>query len=117
MNTFVHLLEKHNGKYRNSLERGRLTTLQINMGNLCNQSCSHCHIEASPQGKNIMSKKVVDDILNFLSRHKIQTLDITGGAPELNLNFDYLVTSSRPLANELIIRSNLTVLFEKGKGY
>ena len=115
MNTFVHLLEKHNGKYRNSLERGRLTTLQVNMGNLCNQSCRHCHIEASPQGKNIMSKKIVEDILKFLSKYKIESLDITGGAPELNPHFDYLVSSGRGLVDELIVRSNLTVIFEPDK--
>lgn len=116
MNAFLSVLEKRDIK-KDVLRRGQLTTLQVNMGNLCNQSCAHCHIEASPQGKNIMSKKVVDDILDFLLLHEIQILDITGGAPELNQNFDYLVTSSRPLVNELIVRSNLTVLFEKGKGY
>lgn len=116
MNAFLTALEKHDIE-KDSLRRGQLTTLQVNMGNLCNQSCTHCHIEASPQGKNIMSKKVVDDILSFISRYKIKTLDITGGAPELNPNFDYLVTSSRLLVNELIVRSNLTILFEKGKDY
>lgn len=116
MNAFLAALDKHDIK-SDTLKRAGVTTLQVNMGNLCNQSCAHCHIEASPQGKNIMSKKVVDDILNFLSRHKIRTLDITGGAPELNQNFDYLVTSSKSLVNELIVRSNLTVLFEKGKDY
>jgi len=116
MNAFLSALEKHDIE-KDALRRGQLTTLQVNMGNLCNQSCTHCHIEASPQGKDIMSKKVVDDILIFISGYKIQTLDITGGAPELNPNFDYLVTSVRPLVNELIVRSNLTVLFEKGKDY
>lgn len=116
MNAFLSVLEKHDiGK--DILRRGQLTTLQVNMGNLCNQSCVHCHIEASPQGKDIMSKKVVDDILSFASRNKIKTLDITGGAPELNPNFDYLVTQARTLVEDLIVRSNLTILFEKGKEY
>lgn len=114
MNAFLNILEKHEIK-RNILKRGALTTLQVNMGDLCNQSCGHCHIEASPKGKNIMSRKVADDILYFLKVNRIKTLDITGGAPELNPNFDYFVESARSLVDELIVRSNLTVLFEKGK--
>src|SRR3989338_2245670 len=116
MNTFSATLEKHDIKC-DSLKRGILTTLQVNMGDLCNQSCQHCHIEASPSGKNIMSKEVVDDILRFLSRHKIETLDITGGAPELNPHFDCFIKSARPLVKKLIVRSNLTVFFESGKKY
>lgn len=116
MNAFLSALEKHDIE-KDVIRRELLTTLQVNMGNLCNQNCAHCHIEASPQGKDIMSKEVVERILSFLSRDKIQTLDITGGAPELNPNFDYLVTSARPFVEDLIVRSNLTILFEKGKEY
>jgi len=115
MNAFLNVLEKHKIK-RNALCRGELTTLQVNMGDLCNQVCAHCHIEASPKGKKIMSRKVADDIVTFLKNNKMRTLDITGGAPELNPNFEYFVESARPLVDELIVRSNLTVLFEKGKG-
>ncbi|MBI5624350.1 MAG: arsenosugar biosynthesis radical SAM protein ArsS [Elusimicrobia bacterium] len=114
MNTFTGVLQEHDID-KAVLRRGRLTTLQVNMGNLCNQSCRHCHIEASPDGKNLMSRKVVDEILEFLSRNKLQTLDVTGGAPELNPHFEQLVASGRPLVEELIVRSNLTVLLEKGK--
>jgi arsenite methyltransferase len=114
MNAFLNILEKHEIE-RTALCRGKLTTLQVNMGDLCNQSCAHCHIEASPKGKKIMPRKVVDDILTFLKANKIKTLDITGGAPELNPNFEYFVESARPLVDELIVRSNLTVLFEKDK--
>ncbi|HAZ10560.1 MAG: hypothetical protein A2047_02375 [Omnitrophica bacterium GWA2_41_15] len=114
MNAFVKVLDKHNVKYKDMLRRERLTTLQANMGNLCNQSCLHCHMNASPQGKNIMSRKRVNDILKYLSEHKGLILDITGGAPELNPNFDYLVKSARSLVNEIIVRSNLTVIFEPG---
>lgn len=116
MNAFLSVLEKNNIK-RDSLRRGALNTLQVNMGDLCNQNCAHCHIEASPKGKNIMSRKVVERILDFLRKNRIKTLDITGGAPELNPDFDYFVESARPLVEELIVRSNLTVLFEKGKGH
>ena len=114
MNEFLSVLERH-GIQKDILRRGRLTTLQVNMGDLCNQSCSHCHIEGSPKGKKIMSRKAADAILNFLKNNKMRTLDITGGAPELNPNFEYFVESARPLVNELILRSNLTVLLEKGK--
>lgn len=116
MNAFLDVLEKHEIE-RSALERGLLTTLQVNMGDLCNQSCLHCHIKASPQGKNIMSRKVVGDILSFLKSNHIKTLDITGGAPELNPNFDYFIKSARPLVGELIVRSNLTVLLEENKEY
>ena len=116
MNAFLGVLEKHDVK-RDLLKRGKLTTLQVNLGDLCNQSCAHCHIDASPSGKKVMSRKVVDDILGFLKSNKIKTLDITGGAPELNPNFDYLVRSARGLVDELIVRSNLSVFFEPGKEY
>lgn len=99
------------------MKRKELSILQVNMGDLCNQSCRHCHIEASPQGKRIMPADVVEGILGFLKKYEVHTLDITGGAPELNPNFDYFVRSARPLVNELIVRSNLTVFFDPGKEY
>jgi radical SAM/Cys-rich protein len=103
----------------NSIKLGReaIKTLQVNMGNLCNQSCMHCHIGASPDGKKIMSKDIVDDILTFLKENKGLILDITGGAPELNPEFDYLVQGARSLVKEIIVRSNLTVIFEPNKEY
>lgn len=114
MNAFLTVLKKHE-LGQNAPKRQRLTTLQVNMGDLCNQSCAHCHIEASLKGKKVMSRKVVDGILAFLRANKMKTLDITGGAPELNSHFEYLVEAARPLVGELIVRSNLTVLLEKGK--
>lgn len=114
MNAFLNILERHEIR-QNALKRGALTTLQVNMGDLCNQSCSHCHIEASPKGKKIMPRKVMDDISAFLKNNKVRTLDITGGAPELNPNFEYFIESARPFVDELIVRSNLTALFERGK--
>jgi len=114
MNAFLTVLKKHEiGMH--ALQRERLTTLQLNMGDLCNQACAHCHIKASLKGKKVMSRKVVDRILTFLKANKMKTLDITGGAPELNPHFEYLVEAARPLVGELIVRSNLTVLLEKGK--
>jgi radical SAM/Cys-rich protein len=74
-------------------------------------------VDASPQGKKIMSRQVIDSIIEFLLLNKDLTLDITGGAPELNPNFDYFIKRARPLVKEIIVRSNLTVLFEPGKEY
>ncbi len=116
MSSFVSVLEEHDLSPQ-VLARSGLTTLQLNLGNLCNQSCRHCHIGASPKGKKIMSKKVINDILKFVSKYEIETLDITGGAPELNPHFDYLVTSARLKVEEIIVRSNLTVLLTPGKEY
>jgi len=116
MNAFLNTLEKHAIK-KETLRRYKLTTLQVNLGNLCNQSCRHCHVEASPLGGNIMQLKIIEDTIKFLASNKIKTLDITGGAPEMNPYFDYFVKSARVLVDELIVRSNLTVFFEPGKEY
>lgn len=114
MNLFQDALKEH-AHDQDILKRRKLTTVQVNLGDFCNQSCSHCHVGASPLGEKNMSREVVDHILHFLSRYKIQTLDITGGAPELNPHFTYLVSKARPLVEALIVRSNLTVLFEKAQ--
>lgn len=114
MNAFLSTLKEYDIKYRDYLKRDKLNTLQINLGNLCNQNCAHCHVGASPNGKNIMSKEVIDDILMFISKYSIKTLDITGGAPEMNKEFKYLVENARTRVDELIVRSNLTILNEEG---
>jgi radical SAM/Cys-rich protein len=118
MNAFLSALEASEIPQADaSLKRAKLSTLQINLGNLCNQSCKHCHVEASPQGKKVMSPAVIDSILKFLMHNQDLVLDITGGAPELNSHFDYLIINARPLVKEIIVRSNLTVFFEGGKEY
>ena len=118
MNAFLSTLDACGiSKEDPCLKRSELTTLQINMGNLCNQNCAHCHVGASPQGNKVMSREVIDSILKFLSKNKGLVLDITGGAPELNPNFDYFIVKARPSVKEIIVRSNLTVLYEKGKEY
>jgi radical SAM/Cys-rich protein len=100
-----------------NLKRGRLEVLQVNMGNLCNQSCRHCHIEGSPQGNKVMSVQIIERIVEFLKKNQGLALDITGGAPELNPHFDYFINRIHPLVKEIIVRSNLTVYFEPGKEY
>ena len=117
MKEFLSVLEKYDINYKDTFKRRVLTTLQVNIGNLCNQSCLHCHIDASPQGKNIMSKRVIDDILEYISKYRLEALDVTGGAPELNPHFDYFIVKARRLCKDVIVRSNLTVFFESGKGY
>lgn len=97
------------------MKRGQLSILQVNLGNLCNQKCKHCHIDASPKGKKVMTRKTIDDVLHFLSQNKGLTLDVTGGAPELNPDFEYFIEKAKPLTKEIIVRSNLTVYFEQGK--
>ncbi len=118
MNAFVEVLRSNKiSEEDSSFKRAKLTTLQVNMGNLCNQRCKHCHVDASPRGGKIMSRKVIDSILKFLPQNTGLILDITGGAPELNPHFNYLVINAHPLVKEIIVRSNLTVFFEPGKDY
>src|ERR1700757_420232 len=97
------------------LRRREVTTLQINVGKLCNQACHHCHVEAGPKRTEIMPATVVERVLTLLAATpEIQTVDITGGAPELNENFRLLVSESRRMQKQVIDRCNLTVLFEPG---
>lgn len=98
-----------------ALRRGRLDTLQINVGYRCNQSCVHCHVNAGPNRTEEMSADVADMVLAFLSRQRITTLDITGGAPELNAQFRRLVAGARDLGVRVMDRCNLTVLHEPGQ--
>ncbi len=96
------------------LRRTRLETLQVNLGYKCNQSCLHCHVNAGPQRTELMSRETVADVLVFLQVSRIRTLDITGGAPELNPHFRELVTRARELGVHVIDRCNLTILLEPG---
>lgn len=118
MNAFLSVVKSHKiTDTTNIFKRTSLKILQVNMGNLCNQSCWHCHIDASPNGKKVMAKQVVDNIIGFLFLNRGLVLDITGGAPELNPHFDYFLLNARLLVKEIIVRSNLTVFFEPGKSY
>lgn len=92
------------------LARRRIDTLQVNVGYRCNQSCVHCHVSASPHRTEEMSGETVDLVLAVLARRPIATLDITGGAPELNPHFRRLVRAARDLGVRVIDRCNLTIL-------
>ena len=98
------------------LRRGATTTLQINVGKLCNQACQHCHVEAGPKRTERMSAEVAQRVLWLLERSPgITTVDLTGGAPELNANFRPLVSAARAMGRTVLDRCNLTVFFEPGE--
>jgi radical SAM/Cys-rich protein len=97
------------------LRRGRLDTLQVNVGYRCNQSCVHCHVNAGPSRSEEMSAAVIDVVLAFLARKGVRTLDITGGAPELNPHFRRLVRSARAMGVRVTDRCNLTVMEVAGQ--
>jgi len=97
-----------------AINRGRLETLQANLGYLCNQSCLHCHVNAGPSRKEIMSEQTVQTVLKCLETQRIKTLDLTGGAPEMNPHFRYLVKKAQTLGVRVIDRCNLTILEEPG---
>jgi radical SAM/Cys-rich protein len=101
----------------NGFHKRKIDVLQINMGKYCNQACLHCHVEAGPGRKEMMTRKTVEAVLRFLESAKILTVDITGGAPELNPHFDHLVESCVRLGRHVMDRCNLTVIFEPGKEY
>ncbi len=100
-----------------TLNKQKLQVLQINLGKYCNQSCFHCHVEAGPGRKEMMDRTTVEHVLRFLENSDIPTVDITGGAPELNPHFDHLVESCRALGRHVMDRCNLTVFYEEGKEY
>ncbi|MEJ2116820.1 MAG: arsenosugar biosynthesis radical SAM protein ArsS, partial [Alphaproteobacteria bacterium] len=111
-NRFAEMLERHNVM----LKRENISTLQINIGKLCNQACHHCHVEAGPKRTEIMERSTVDRILELLQKDKDITLvDITGGAAELNPHFRDLVRAIRAMGKDVIDRCNLSVLFDKGQ--
>jgi radical SAM/Cys-rich protein len=91
-----------------------ITTLQVNIGYQCNLTCRHCHVAAGPARTEIMDKDTVDEVLRALSRSPLRILDITGGAPELNPSFRYLVKEARNLGRHVIVRTNLTIFYEEG---
>jgi len=97
------------------IRRGKLDTLQINVGYRCNQSCFHCHVNAGPNRTEEMSGTVADLVLDFIKRRGIARLDITGGAPELNAHFRDLVISARKLGAKVMDRCNLTILEQPGQ--
>jgi len=99
-----------------SLRRAAPRTLQVNVGRRCDLACHHCHVEAGPNRTEMMDRRSADRVLELLARTPgLTTLDLTGGAPELNAEFRHLVRGARDLGRQVIDRCNLTVLFEPGQ--
>ena len=93
------------------LKTDRLEILQVNLGYMCNQTCVHCHVDAGPDRKEIMSSDTVDKVIDAIKRFRPKTLDLTGGAPEMNPEFQRLVRAAVSLSvKDIIVRSNLTIL-------
>ncbi|HKK13829.1 MAG TPA: arsenosugar biosynthesis radical SAM (seleno)protein ArsS [Gammaproteobacteria bacterium] len=98
-----------------ALRRGPLHTLQVNLGYRCNQSCLHCHVNAGPRRTEVMDRETVQDVLHYLDARGVQTLDLTGGAPELNPHFRYLVGEAVARGVHVMDRCNLTILRQPGQ--
>ena len=97
-----------------AIRRRQTETLQVNLGYKCNQSCLHCHVNAGPTRTELMTLDTINEVIAYLQSAGIKTLDITGGAPELNPHFRRLVEAARNLGVRVIDRCNLTILFEPG---
>ena len=97
------------------LATARIDVLQVNVGKLCNQTCAHCHVDAGPDRREAMTRETARKVIELLRRHDILTLDITGGAPELNPQFRFLVDEAAKLGRRIIDRCNLTVLTLPGQ--
>jgi radical SAM/Cys-rich protein len=102
--------EKMRGAGLFPLNATGITVFQLNVGKLCNQTCHHCHVDAGPDRKEIMTREIAELSIRALARTEIPTVDITGGAPELNPNFRWLVEQARDLGRHVMDRCNLTVL-------
>jgi radical SAM/Cys-rich protein len=98
-----------------AISRKKLHTLQVNVGYRCNQSCVHCHVNAGPTRTEMMGREVADLVLDFVRASGVVLVDITGGAPELNPNFRYIVEQARAAGARVMDRCNLTILSEPGQ--
>ena len=110
---FAQILQQHSL----TLQHGKTEVLQINVGKKCNQTCAHCHVNAGPGRTEVMTRDTMARVLDWLSKTDIPTIDITGGAPELNPHFRTLVERLKVLCppRHVIDRCNLTILFEPGQ--
>lgn len=97
-----------------SIRRNTLETLQINLGYLCNQTCLHCHVNAGPARREIMSRETISEVVDFLRNNNVKIVDLTGGAPEMNPQFRDLVITLTEMGIKVIDRCNLTILHEPG---
>ena len=108
---FRQMVERINPQF---LKLNKLRTIQVNLGDMCNQSCEHCHVQAGPAGRKVMSRLVMSKIIDFLGMRRGLIVDITGGCPELNPDFKFFLDNTCEPASALMVRTNLTVLLEPG---
>jgi radical SAM/Cys-rich protein len=113
-NGLPHFEDKYALAGEGLLKAGNLEIMQVNLGKMCNQVCKHCHVDAGPDRKEIMTKETMQDCLDILAEHNIPTVDLTGGAPELNPDFKWFVEGIKKLGRRVIVRSNLTILETNG---
>ncbi|MGK7897407.1 MAG: arsenosugar biosynthesis radical SAM (seleno)protein ArsS [Xenococcus sp. (in: cyanobacteria)] len=105
-------------KIQTPLTKNKITVLQINLGRKCNLACTHCHVEAGPKRTEELSPEICQQIIAIINRFpQIETVDLTGGAPEMNYGFRQIVEAARNQGKEVIVRSNLTIFFEPGYEY
>ncbi len=110
--SFENTLDKHGL----TLKRSETTILQVNVGLVCNQVCRHCHLEAGPNRSENMSFDDAEQVVEYARRNRFETIDLTGGAPELNPNLPYLISELSHLTPRILIRSNLSVLNREPAG-
>ncbi len=113
MNTFQKLLARHGA----TLGRAEFTTLQINVGRKCNQTCTHCHVDAGPHRTEMMDAPTAAKVAEWIRRHRPAVVDITGGAPELSEHFEYFVDTARAAGSHVIDRNNLTIIETKSHAH
>ena len=101
-------------KEKELLMTDKMSVLQINVGRLCNLACKHCHMEAGPNRTEVMGRDVLEDCLKLYKEWGFQTIDITGGAPEMNPHFRWFVEEAVKVCSKVMVRSNLTVMLEDG---
>jgi len=113
MNNFQAILSENHVP----LKRGKFDTLQINVGRKCNQTCTHCHVDAGPTRTEMMDEETAHKVGAWILEHKPATVDITGGAPEISEFFNYFVETARSIGAHVIDRNNLTIIETKKYGY
>lgn len=102
-------------KLESPLSKTTITVLQINLGRRCNLACTHCHVEAGPNRTEELTPDICDQLIQMIQQFpQIETVDLTGGAPEMNYGFRPIVEAARAAGKEVIVRSNLTIFFEPG---
>lgn len=113
LKTSINSLTPFTKKLNTSLTKNKITVLQINLGKRCNLACTHCHVEASPKRTEELSEEICRQLIELIQRFpQIKTIDLTGGAPEMNYGFKPLVEAAKANKKEVIVRSNLTIFFE-----